>query len=73
MITNEPLPEREATPDEAFELGKVAGYDEGMAEGLALGWAEGHAAGWTDNANGATRLTVTPSPYGAARGSSSNG
>lgn len=30
--TNDPLPERDATPDEAFELGRIAGYDEAMRE-----------------------------------------
>ena len=29
------IPEADATPDEAFELGRVAGYDEGMAESSA--------------------------------------
>ena len=32
--TNEP-PEADATPDEAFELGEVHGYDKGYADGLA--------------------------------------
>ena len=31
------IPEADATPDEAFELGWIAGYDEAMAEVLAQG------------------------------------
>lgn len=38
MSTTETLPEREATADEAFELGKVAGYDEAMRERAAERW-----------------------------------
>jgi flagellar biosynthesis/type III secretory pathway protein FliH len=30
-------PEADATPDEAFELGRIAGYDEGRAEGWNAG------------------------------------
>lgn len=36
MSTTEALPEREATPDEAYELGAGAGYDEGYAEAERL-------------------------------------
>lgn len=32
MTDIDTLPEREATPDEAFELGRVRGYDEAMLD-----------------------------------------
>ncbi len=50
----EAIPEVDATPDEAFELGKIAGYDEAMREaeavlrGVASNLLQNHGAVWAD-------------------------